>query len=438
MKIKPEGFTSFDKAYHIKSNRVFRTWVAVIFLILIIVMFLPWTQNIRTRGAVTTLLQEQRPQQVNALISGSVVKWHIKEGDYVKAGDTIAQLAEIRQEYLDPALVDRTREQLVAKQQSVEFYKGKINATGNQMSAMQSSAELKRSQLQNKLQQIRLKIQSDSMEVAAAANELSIATQQLNRQRSLHDSGLVSLTQLEQRNQAYQNALAKKISAENKYANTRQDYTITQIEMNSVVQEYAEKVSKAESDRMQALSEMASSQGDMAKLQNQHTNYVIRNGMYYITAPQDGQITQAGKAGIGEVVKEGELIVEIVPDDIDYAVELFVRPVDLPLVSKGQQVRFLFDGFPAVVFSGWPEASYGTFAGIITAVENSAGENGLFRILVTEDRSHKPWPKQLRVGTGVQAMALLENVPVWYELWRNINGFPPDFYQKNQTANTKK
>lgn len=437
MHIDKEKFSSFNKVYSIRSNRTFRIWVGIIFLATIILLFLPWTQNIRTRGAVTTLLQEQRPQQVNALIAGRVVKWHIKEGDFVKAGDTIAQLAEIKAEYLDPALVDRTREQMVAKQQSVEFYKGKIAATGSQMEAMKSNAELKNRQLQNKLQQIRQKIQSDSMEVAAAENDLAIASRQLNRQRSLHDSGLVSLTQLEQRNQAYQNALAKKISAENKLANTRQDYTITQIEMNSVMQEYMEKVSKAEGERMQALSEMAGSQGDMAKLQNQHTNYILRNGMYIITAPQDGQVTRAGKAGIGEVVKEGELIVEIVPDDIRYAVELFVEPVDLPLVERGQQVRFLFDGFPAIVFSGWPEASYGTFAGKVIAVENSAGPNGLFRVLVTEDKKEKPWPKQLRVGTGVQAMALLKNVPVWYELWRNINGFPPDFYRASDSKTAK-
>jgi hypothetical protein len=36
------------------------------------------------------------------------------------------------------------------------------------------------------------------------------------------------------------------------------------------------------------------------------------------------------------------------------------------------------------------------------------------------------------VGTGAQAIALLKNVPVWYELWRNINGFPPDYYRVDE------
>ncbi len=402
-----------------------------------VVLFLPWTQNIRSRGSVTTLLQEQRPQQVNTIIGGKVVSWHVKEGDFVNAGDTLLQLAEVKDAYLDPQLLDRTQQQLAAKQQSMEYYQSKVGAAGQQINALQSALQLKQVQLQNKLRQIELKIQSDSMEVVAADNDLAIALQQLNRQRVLFDSGLVSLTQLEQRNQQYQNAMAKKISAANKQANTRQDYTITQIEMNSTRQEYTEKISKAESDRLQSLSEIAAGQGEVAKLQNQYTNYNIRSGLYYITAPQSGQIVRAKKAGIGEVVKEGEMLLEIVPDKIQYAVEMFVRPVDLPLISKGQKVRFIFDGFPAIVFSGWPEASYGTFGGLITAVESSADLGGRFRVLVVEDKTDKPWPAELKIGTGVQATALLKNVPIWYELWRNINGFPPDYY-KPATENTTK
>ena len=161
----------------------------------------------------------------------------------------------------------------------------------------------------------------------------------------MYDSGLVSLTQLEQRNQSYQNSLAKKVSAENKLQNARQDLTITRIEMNATQQDYMEKIAKAQGDQFQSLSQIATGQGDIAKLENQYSNYSIRNGLYFITAPQSGQITKARKAGIGEIVKDSEMIVEIVPDQVQYAVELFVRPLDLPLVSNGQKVRFMFDGY---------------------------------------------------------------------------------------------
>ncbi|MGL1530669.1 hypothetical protein ACSTHN_00185, partial [Vibrio parahaemolyticus] len=88
-----------------------------------------------------------------------------------------------------------------------------------------------------------------------------------------------------------------------------------------------------------------------------------------------------------------------------YAVEMFVQPVDLPLISTGQNVRFVFDGFPAIVFSGWPNATYGTFSGKVTAIENSVSANGLFRVLVAEDSTDKHWPKQLKLGGGAKAIA---------------------------------
>ncbi len=422
-------YTSYNNIYRHNKNSRISFWFYGFIILLLILLFLPWTQNIRTKGTVTTLRQEQRPQQMNTIIPGKIVKWHVKEGDFVKPGDTIVQLAEIKDDYLDPSLVGRTKEQIKAKELSVDYYQNKVDATESQIGALNAGRELKQNQLQNKMLQLRLKVQSDSMELIAASNDFKIADVQYKRQKAMFDSGLVSLTQLEQRNQVYQTAMAKKVSAENKLAAARQDLTITQIEMNSVEQEYAEKISKTQGDQFQSLSQIATGQGDIAKLQNQYTNYSIRSGLYYITAPQSGQVTKAKKAGIGEIVKEGEMLVEIVPDNIQYAVELFIRPVDLPLVAKGQTVRFLFDGFPAIVFSGWPNASYGTFGGKIVAVENSVSENGKFRVLVAEDSHDKPWPKELKVGTGANGIALLKNVPLWYELWRNVNGFPPDYYK---------
>jgi multidrug efflux pump subunit AcrA (membrane-fusion protein) len=417
-----------------KNSRV-RLWFFICAGVFIIFLFLPWTQNIRSKGTVTTLFQDQRPQEVNTIIGGRIIKWYIKEGDYVQAGDTLIQLAETKVDYLDPALLDRTREQLAGKQLSVEYYKNKVGVANQQIGAINSGLLLKLSQLRNKLNQLELKIQADSADAVAANNDYAIGNKQYIRQKAMYDSGLVSLTQLEIRNQQFQNALAKKISAENKLANSKQDLTITRIEMSALEQENTEKVTKAQGDQFQSLTQIATGQADIAKLQNQYASYSIRNGMYYIMASQSGQVIKAQKAGIGEFVKDGDMIAEIVPDKIQYAVEMYVKPLDLPLLAKGQKVRFMFDGFPAIVFSGWPKASSGTFGGEIVAVESNLSVNGKFRVLVKEDVKDKPWPKELKIGAGAQGIALLKDVPVWYELWRNINGFPPDYY-KNETDKT--
>jgi multidrug efflux pump subunit AcrA (membrane-fusion protein) len=423
--------SSYQKIYRIHKESGVRKWVTWIFLILLLVLFLPWTQNIRARGDVTTLLQEQRPAQMPTVIAGRVVKWHVREGDYVKQGDTLVQITEVKDDYLDPSLIARTREQIDAKRSANENYSGKANAASQQIQALYYARDLKLQELDNKIRQQQMKISSDSAELAAALNDLKIKTEQFKRQRVLFDSGVASLVQLEQRNQAFQESQAKRTSAEIKYNNAQQELLRLRIERSGELQQYAEKVSKAEGDRFQSLSQIQTTQGEIAKLENQFTNYTIRNGLYTLTAPMDGQVVKAKKAGIGEIMKEGDVLVEIVPVNVQYAVEMFVRPVDLPLVSRGQEVRFLFDGFPAIVFSGWPNASYGTFTGEVAAVESSVSENGMFRVLVKEKVGEKPWPKELMMGTGALGIALLKDVPVWYELWRNINGFPPDYYKSD-------
>lgn len=434
---KDNPIQSFGSIYRVHKKSKVRYWLLGILGGLLLLLFIPWTQNIRATGALTTLRQEQRPQQLNTIIPGKVKRWHVKEGDYVKAGDTIMQLSEIKDDYLDPNLLSRTEEQLVAKEASVQGYKDKAGAADLQISALSQGRAFKISQIENKFRQQRMKVQSDSMDMLAANNDYSIATEQYRRQKIMYDSGLVSLTQLEQRNMSYQNTAAKKTSAEIKFLNAKQELLVLQLEMNGAMQDYNEKISKASGDRFQSISQVATGQGEISKLQNQYMNYDIRSKLYFITAPQSGQIVKAKKAGIGEIVKEGEMIVEIVPDNIQFAVEIFVRPVDLPLLDKGQNVRFMFDGFPAVVFSGWPEASYGTFGGKVAAIESSVSTNGKFRVLVAEDAAEKKWPRQLKMGTGAQAMALLKDVPIWYELWRNINGFPPDYYRVNDDKDSK-
>lgn len=405
---------AFSTVYRVDKESNIGYWLLGIAIVAVVILFLPWTQNIRARGAVTTLRQEHRPQQLNTIIPGRIVNWYVKEGDYVQKGDTVVKLAEVKDDYLDPELLERTKEQVSAKRSTVDFYNNKVAATRAQIKALEEGLQLK-------LQQLKLKVVSDSMEAAAALNGLQIAEEQYRRQRIMRDSGLVSQVQLEQRNQKYQDALAKKMSAEIKFTNTK-------IELSQVQQEYAEKIFKAQSEMAAAMGAIAEGKGEVAKLENKYANYLVRSGMYYVLAPQSGQVVNASKAGINEIVKEGEKLLDIVPADVDHAVEIYVRPVDLPLLDVGQKARFLFDGFPAIVFSGWPKASYGTFAGEIVAIESNVSSNGKFRVLVKEVQGEKAWPPTIKMGTGASAIVLLKDVPVWYELWRNINGFPPDYY----------
>ena len=421
---------SFKKIYKIERRGHVKRWLYWILIILVLAMFLPWTQHIRAKGTITTLRQEQRPQELNTIIAGRVIKWYVKEGDFVKEGDTILQLGEVKVDYFDPQLLSRTQQQIDAKQQSLEGYKNKAGTAETQSAALLQGQYLKLQSLDNKLQQQQLKVVSDSTDLIAINNELAVYKRQIEAAKLMLDSGVISLVDFERRRVNYQNAAAKKVTAENKYAQSKQELVILRIEKNSIVQEYTDKISKAAGDKYSSLSSAAATEADVVKLKNIYSSYDARNQLYFIKAPQNGQVTKAKKAGIGEMLKEGEMIVEIVPSNIQYAVEMFIEPMDLPLINIGQKVRFVFDGFPAIVFSGWPTNSYGTFGGKVSAVETAVSDNGKFRVLVAEDPADKKWPEQLRMGGGANGIALLKDVRIYYELWRNINGFPPDYYRE--------
>lgn len=429
---------SFENIYHVHRNSRVKRWFYIIMALAIIILFLPWTQNIKTTGTVTTLYQEQRPQMLNSPIPGRITKWHVKNGDYVKKGDTILQLSEIKEDYMDPMLLSRTEDQVEAKKGVRDFYEAKIGTTDAQLEALNSARELKLQQLKVKIQQLNNKLAAEEAELKAANNELNLSADQYERQQKMYDEGLVSLTQFQQRSVSYQNALAKKTAAENKLAQTRQEIITVNIEQNATVQDYTEKLSKIQGERFTSMGQIESSTGEIAKLESQMSNYKIRQGLYHVLASQDGQIVQLSKSGIGEILKDGESIGSIVPLNVDYAVEIYIKPVDLPLVKPGQRVMCIFDGFPAIVFSGWPNTSYGVFAGKVIAVESNITTNGLFKALVVEEKGKKPWPPQIKMGAGVQGIAILNDVPIWYELWRNINGFPADYYTVKTDKSTQK
>lgn len=411
-----------------KSSRVLLRLLAGTFFVGMILLFLPWTQNIRSNGQITTIDPNMRPQTIHSIIPGRIEKWYVKEGDYVKKGDTIAFITEMKSDYFDPLLLDRTADQTEYKKMSVTSYEEKVNALDNQITALTTQRKLKLDQGKIKLQQTQLKVQNDSAAFVAAKIAYETAEEQYRRMKKLFDDGLKSRTDLENRNIKMQDSYSYMVSAENKYLASKSDYIAAQIELSNIQMKYETDVAKARSDKFSALSNQLESAGQVTKLENQYSNYEKRASFYYILAPQDCYITDLIANGIGETVKEGAPIVSIMPTDYKLAAAVYVDPIDIPLLRIGEHVRLQFDGWPAVVFSGWPNVSYGTYGGRIYAIDQYISTNGKYRILVEEDPNDHPWPEALRFGGGVSSMILLDDVPIWYELWRQVNGFPPNFY----------
>ena len=431
-------YSSMTRVNGRKHYKLFNRILGFAALLGVIILFLPWTQNTSGIGRVTALSPDQRPQTLQSPIPGRLEKWYVQEGDAVKKGDTLVFISEIKTEYQDTLLVDRTLAQRDAKASSVDSYALKEAALRSQQGALARERELKLKQASNKLEQSRLKVITATRDLEAARANRDVAQTQLTRTETLRDEGLKSQADVEEKRLKLQETEAKLISAQNKLLTSENDVSNAEVEINRVSAEYAEKISKASSDLASATSSRLDVEAQVSKLNNTASNYQRRRSQQFLTAPLDGFINKVLRGGIGEAIKEGEPLVGIMPQQYDLAVEMFVDPIDLPLIHVGSEVRIQFDGWPAIVFSGWPGITMGTYAGHVVAVETFISDNGKFRILVAPDEKDAPWPDLIRVGAGARGIALFNEVPIWYELWRQLNGFPPDYYSAQDAAASDK
>lgn len=297
-------------------------------------VFTPWVQTTRGAGGVIALDPNDRPQEINALVSGRIDSWYVRDGDRVRAGDPILRVADN-----DPLLLERLdaeRMQLVAQRDAVR-------------------------------------------------SALNTAEIDLRRSRGLFEEGLAARREYEQARITVEDLRGKLASAE-------------------------------------------------AAMSRQAVD-VSRQSVQLVRAPRDGTILRVNAGDTATVVSAGQAVASFQPADATRAVEIYVDGRDVALVRPGQPVRLQFEGWPAVQFSGWPSVAVGTFPGVVQAVDPSAQPDGRFRVLVTEPndadiaQNDHPWPDDgfVRFGAAAQGWVLLETVPLGYELWRQLNNFPPRY-----------
>ncbi|MCX8489439.1 MAG: HlyD family efflux transporter periplasmic adaptor subunit [Cyclobacteriaceae bacterium] len=405
-----------EKLYALRSldtpmaGKILAKWIAGIFVLFFVTLFLPWQQNIRGSGKVTALSTSNRPQTIETTIAGRIQVWKIKEGHFVNRLDTIAIISEVKEKYFDPQMLFRLQQVITAKEQSLISKKQKAKALQRQIGALEDG-------MRTKIEQSKAKLEAETV-------RFNNFKSQYERNQKLFEAGNIPLTKFQ--------------DIEYKYQSSEADFVNARIEIERVQAEYLDKINKAESDLNNTIAEQYDTQGDIAKMRNELSNMEIRAQQYFILAPQAGFVVKATQAGIGETIKEGDPVCTIMPQSTDVAVEMHVRAMDVPLISKGRRVRIEFDGFPALQFSGWPSISVGTFGGTVEVIDYVNTKPGEFRILVIPDPGDTKWPKQIRVGSGIKGWVMLDDVKVWYELWRQLNGFPPSLYAEPEMGEPNK
>lgn len=392
--------------------------LALFALVSFALLFAPWQQSSKGVGRVVAFDPLERRQVLGAPIKGRISAWRVTEGTFVKKGQVIAVMED-----LDPLAIQRIRRQRGAVLEQKRLAKKQARAYSKKIQSLKNVRKLHFRANRLKIRMTRQKYLGALQKRKAIRAALRTARLNLKRLVLLRKDEIISKRTLElARLKVTKLRMDSKIAKAALYAARSQiiEARAQQLKKDS---EDRSKINSAEADYQKAMDKTAVAKNKLAELELK----VARQAAQVIRAPRDAVILRLLVNEGSEMLKAGDSIAVLVPRTTDFAVELWVDGNDIPLLKRGRKVRLQFEGWPAVQFVGWPSVAVGTFGGIVALVDVANSKNGTFRVVVKPDPGDDPWPKTpfLRQGMKTKGWILLDEVRLGYELWRQLNGFPP-------------
>jgi multidrug resistance efflux pump len=408
-------------------------------VIVVALIVVPWRQTVVGQGEVSIFDPMDRPQTVDSQIKGRLVELLVKEGDVVEAGQVMAKLEDLDSKFLGPQQTDRLNAQIEALEDKKSAAYARMESLAAQVNAIEDARVAKLASAEAKVQQTQQKLRVDRQMIQVGEQDLKTAQLQEQRIEKLESAGLKSRRDFEL-------TIQKRVEAEMKLQKmtgelllAEQEIQLARLEAAKINAEAAEKSQKAQESSAKARETIAEIDEKVQKLSNEAGALKVRRSLQTVVAPRAGRVVNLKKLGLGQLLKEGQTIAYIVPENQSRGVELYLSGIDAPLVENGVNVRLMFEGFPAVPFAGWDWATVGTFGGVVASVDpvntEESGKSG-YRIWVLPDPNQPAWPdeERLRIGSKASGWLMLNRVPLYYELWRQLNAFPaqPSKYEGKQ------
>jgi len=407
----------------VRSPRLART-IARLFSVLLVIValalaFVPWQQNSPAHGRVIAFAPLDRQQTVEAPVDGRVVRWHVREGERVNEGDPLVDIADN-----DADFVSRLEREKEALQARIDAARDRTKSVGERIVSLESSRDSALQAAASRVRMAKERVRAAAQALVATKAASKTAEQNLERQQTLFKDGLTSKRTVELAELDAAKAATEVERANASLSAARSEESALEADMMKVRNDASASINDASASRASAQAEIASAEAEMARMEVR----LARQLMQAVKAPRSGTVLRVVAKQGGEIVKTGEVLLSIVPDTDDAAVELWIDGNDVNLVSPGRNVRLQFEGWPAIQFSGWPSVAVGTYGGTVAFVDATDDGQGKFRVLVVPS-GPEAWPSKqyLRQGTRANGWILLDRVSLGYELWRQFNGFPPSW-----------
>ena len=399
----------------------------------ILVMFVPWRQSVVGSGEIIVFSPMERPQTIEAQIPGRLLQWYVRDGQIVQAGQLIAELSDLDPRFLDRNQLKRLVDQKDALMSKRESAKERVASLMNQLKDVHNSRGAAVPAAEERVGQARDRLYAAQQSVDVAEQNVKTTQWQLDRINALYGKGLRS--QRDQQVALLDNVRAKTElqRAKSAYDVVKKDTDIAGLEYKRVSADTQATVNAIKASLADANQVVASASADISRLEIDIQNLAQRIQQRAVRAPCAGRVVRLNRVGAGETVSAGAVLATIVPGTEDRAAAIMIRDYDAPLLSVGNPVRLAISGWPSLQFVGWPSVAVGTFAGRIAVIDAVDDGKHFYRIIVVPDykaisqKKDQPWPsvKYLRPGAQATGWVLLSNVPLWYEIWRQFNGFQP-------------
>ncbi|MGH7236223.1 MAG: HlyD family secretion protein [Nitrospiraceae bacterium] len=412
-----------------------RLAIKLLLLVALLIAFVPWTQTITTTGQLSAYSPYERPQDIEAQITGRINKWHVFEGVRVKQGDLILELSDIDPLFMAPDLLPLLEQRKEALEQNRRAALDRAAQLEKRIKEMQNLVKAAVPSAEARVVEAENKVREAEQNVAAAKIAVDTAELNVGRHKELAERGLVSQRELELTIQAAIASKADLQGAEAALKAAQQGMRALSFGRDQISADVLQRLLDAEASRAGAFADAARATDQLADVSLRLSNLTQRRIASRIYAPIDGTVVRMAEVGPGETVRPGDKLLRISPLSADKAVELWADGLDSPLLNVGRKARLLFYGIPAIPLPAWPELMAGTYGGVVKVVDQVDDGKGNFRFWVVPDPEDRPWPEQshVRQGTKVMAWVILNRVPLWYELWRRVNLFPPDYQERAPT-----
>jgi multidrug resistance efflux pump len=408
------GFEALDLPSSLRRVRFLSKSLSFLFVLCFVaVAFLPWRQFIQGSGRVIAYNPLERTTVIEAPLAGRVQTSHVMEGQYVRQGDLLFELADN-----DPNLLVNLQQQLQLARQRRDAAKERLEALNGQVSELERAMPLG-------IEAARARLDVARVSATTASQQFQRIESLFKDQRGLASQRDFELAQLDR-------------------DRTTADLARSEVELRRTEVDLRATLNSAMASRDSAKADFASADQAAISLEievNQTQNQKV-------LAPRDGYIMRL-QVTEGTFLRAGSPLCTLIPQTSEPRVELYVSGNDMPLIqarvsdergnviSYGSPVRLQFEGWPALQLIGWPSLAVGTFGGEVILVDPTDNGQGKFRILVgprpdvvTRDGKAveiRDWPENqwLRQGIRANGWVLLQEVPLWFEIWRQLNGFPP-------------